>query len=121
MCHFDSAIRPKGSLVKTSVRMAESDFKANARRPTHSVHLWRFFHLTGRDWNDGDMNIHYAQAWSIAYFALKGSDKNFQKDYSKMFWELVKGRPVEEVVNEIFDDAKLDKYEEAWLKYWKNL
>jgi len=85
------------------------------------VEFSRFFHFTTRDWNAGDVNIHYAQAWSIAYFALKGGDKNFQKDYSKMFWELVKGRPAEEVVNEIFDEAKLDKYEEAWLKYWKNL
>ncbi|MCB9933982.1 MAG: tetratricopeptide repeat protein [Planctomycetes bacterium] len=90
-------------------------------RADQHVKFKTFFHFTTRDWNAGDVNVHYAQAWSIAYFALKGSDANFKKDYAKMFWELVKGRPAEEVVNEIFDEAKLEKYEQAWLKYWKNI
>lgn len=108
-------IRTRGDFYTRYERIKETI------RDGQHVKFKKFFHFTTSDWNEGDVNIHYAQAWSIAYFALKGGDKNFQKDYSKMFWELVKGRPVEEVVNEIFDEAKLDKYEEAWLKYWKNL
>ncbi|MCA8919404.1 MAG: tetratricopeptide repeat protein [Planctomycetes bacterium] len=79
----------------------------------------KFFRFTSRDWNSGDVNIHYAQAWSIAYFALQGTDSGFRKDYSKLFWELSKGRPVDEIVDELFPEDKLKRYEEAWLKYWK--
>lgn len=84
------------------------------------VQFRKFFRFTSRDWNSGDVNIHYAQAWSIAYFALKGKDDKFRKDYSKMFWELMKGRHVDEVVDEIFTDEKLDQYQASWLKYWKS-
>ena len=78
-----------------------------------------FFRFGPREWNAGDLNVHYAQAWSIAYFALQGGDKKFRKDYSKMFWELVKGRRADEIVDEIFSDKKLAVYEKSWLRYWK--
>ncbi|MBK8205180.1 MAG: tetratricopeptide repeat protein [Planctomycetes bacterium] len=80
----------------------------------------KFFKYTSRDWHGGDVNVHYAQAWSVAYFALKGNDAAFTKDYSKLFFELVKGRNVDEAVAEIFPDDKLDKYEQSWIKYWKS-
>jgi hypothetical protein len=83
------------------------------------VPFTKFFRYTVREWNEGDVNCNYAQAWSIAYFALQGKDEAFRKDYSRLFLELVKGRRIDELVDEIFPEEKLKKYEEAWLKYWK--
>jgi tetratricopeptide (TPR) repeat protein len=80
-----------------------------------------FFKYTPRDWHANDSDVCYSQAWSIAYFALKGSDANFKKDYASLFRELLRGRPNDEVVDEIFGDEKLKKYEDAWKKYWLNI
>ena len=81
----------------------------------------RFFRLSPEGWNAGDVDVNYAQAWSIAYYGLSGNNEAFKKDYAKFFFELVKGRNPEELVPEIFTDKKLDQYEKDWLAYWKNI
>lgn len=106
-------IRARGDTYTRYERIRES-----TREGKH-VPFTRFFKYTREEWDSGDINIHYAQAWSISYYALKGDNPAFTKDYSKLFWELVEGRHIDEVVAEIFPDDKLEKYEQAWLAYWK--
>lgn len=81
--------------------------------------LRNFFKFDTAQWNQGEVNHHYAQAWSIAYYALKGDNDAFRKDYSKLFLELVKGKRAQDLVPEIFPDKKLDELEKSWLAYWR--
>lgn len=108
-------IRVRGQHYTRYERIKET-IKQNGHIP-----FTRFFKYTQRDWHSGDVNIHYAQAWSIAYFGLKGNDANFKKDYARLFKALREGTPNDEAVDEIFGDDKLKKYEESWLKYWNNI
>lgn len=62
------------------------------------------------------------QAWSLAYFALRGDNPNFKKDYSKLFWECVKGKRSGKTRLKIFfTDAKVAEYDLAWRAYWKKM
>ncbi|MDC1141628.1 DUF1570 domain-containing protein [Planctomycetota bacterium] len=77
-----------------------------------------FFRFTDEDWYTGEVDDYYAQSWSIAYFALMGSDTGFKKAYATLFRELVKGRPASEIIDEVFPDKKLKAFEQSWLKFW---
>jgi len=78
-----------------------------------------FFKFDSKQWHAGDTNNYYAQAWSIAYYALKGDNDNFRKDYSKLFVELLKGKRLVDILPDVFPDKKLDELEKSWLAYWR--
>lgn len=86
------------------------------------ISLRSFLAFDDRKWNEvEDVGECYAQAWSLAYFALRGANAAFKKDYSKLFWECVKGRKWQDAAKEIFTEAKIAEYDLAWRAYWKKM
>ncbi|HRJ79184.1 MAG TPA: DUF1570 domain-containing protein [Planctomycetota bacterium] len=80
-----------------------------------------FFYYESREWNTDRVSLNYAQAWSIVYFALRGDNELFKKDFCKIFAELCKDRPAAEVIPEVIDDKSMAAYEAAWIAYWKRM
>ena len=80
-----------------------------------------FFYYESEQWSTERVNLNYAQAWSIVYFALKGENENFKKDFCKLFAEFCKDRNAAEVIPEVIDDKEMAAYEAAWIAYWKKM
>ncbi|MCC6575029.1 MAG: DUF1570 domain-containing protein [Planctomycetes bacterium] len=79
-----------------------------------------FFRWDREDWAPNS-SLGYMQGWSIAYYALKGDNDPFRKDFCKFFWECAKGKLAADVLPGIFTDQKLADYEKAWKAYWKKM
>lgn len=86
-----------------------------------SVPFRDFFRFDDTRWEAGDVLAHYAQAWAVCFYAMKGDNDAFRKDFRKLFQELVKGSPWLDAVNGIFTDEKLDAYEKQWKAYMDKL
>src|SRR5437762_10175269 len=71
-----------------------------------SVPFRDFFRFDHEKWSGGDVLAHYAQAWAVSYYAMKGDNEAFRKDFRKLFQELVKGTPWLDAVNGVFTDEK---------------
>lgn len=80
-----------------------------------------FFRTTPKEWHAGDKSLYYAQSWAVCYYAMRGTNAAFRKDFLAFFWGTTQGRPQKDLVDEFFPDAKLDAYEKAWLDYMKKL
>lgn len=80
-----------------------------------------FFYYESEQWSTERVSLNYAQAWSIVYFALKGENENFKKDFCKLFAEFCKDRKAAEVIPEVIDDKEMAAYEAAWIAYWKKM
>lgn len=85
------------------------------------VKFREFFKFGHDEWEGGDVLAHYAQAWAVVYYAMKGDNEAFRKDFRRLFQELLKGTPWKDAVDAVFPGAKLDEYEAAWIKYLEAL
>jgi tetratricopeptide (TPR) repeat protein len=108
-------VKERGRFLTRYERIRET-----VEKGTH-VPFRKFFRMDSTAWNAGDLNVHYAQAWAVAYFAFKGPNEEFRKDWCRLFRELVKGRKADEAVTELFPDAELDALEKQWLAYIRKL
>lgn len=85
------------------------------------VKFREFFRYDQEKWASGDVLVHYAQAWSIVYYAMKGNNPAFRKDFQKLLQEVLKGAEWKAAVGRVFPDAKLDEYEAGWKAYMGTL
>ncbi|MBI2922257.1 MAG: DUF1570 domain-containing protein [Planctomycetes bacterium] len=111
-----------GTLVKS-----RGDFVTRYERIKEVVTALRhvpfrdFFRCDGDKWEAGDVLAHYAQAWAVVYYALRGDNEAFRKDFRKLFAEIVKGTAWADAVKAVFPDGKLDEYEKKWISYIERL
>ncbi|MCA8911939.1 MAG: tetratricopeptide repeat protein [Planctomycetes bacterium] len=85
------------------------------------IPIKEFLHLTRDKWDAKDLDVAYAEAWSLAYYALKGNNSAFKKNYIKLFWGCVEGKNWQDLVDELFDEKDYEPLQAAWLKYMQNL
>ena len=79
------------------------------------------FRMTTAEWHKSDKNVLYAQSWSVVYYAMKGGNDAFKKDFQKFFKDLRDGRPWLDAVEQHFPEKKLDALEKQWLKFIREL
>ena len=107
-----------GQLVRTEGKFVSRFEKVkDLVKDGKHVPFREFFKFDNKKWNTGDTLAHYAQAWSVVYYAMRGDNAAFQKDFRNFFVELVKGTPWLDAVASIFPDAKLNAYESQWRVY----
>jgi tetratricopeptide (TPR) repeat protein len=80
-----------------------------------------FFKYEHEQWDKGDVLAHYAQAWAVVYYAMKGDNEALRKDFRKLLQELLKGTRWQDAMKAIFTDAKLDDYEAKWRAFMEKL
>ncbi len=83
------------------------------------VPFTKWFDADNRTWRSTNPSLAYAQAWSVTYYALKGGNSAFTKDYTRLFWACVEGKNVAQEIAEILPEKKLKQYEEQWIAWVK--
>jgi len=96
------------------------NIKEKVRKGTY-MKFREFFYVDSDQWHAGNKHNLYAQSWSVCYYALRGNNAAFRRDFLKLFWETAKNRPQKELIDEFFPPEKLDAYEKAWRAFMKKL
>ena len=127
----------KGKLPKLGVliRKHEADDKGFAEvsrftvirkhiRENSTIKLTDFFknYSTVEAWHQTkDDQLLYAQAWSLAYYAMRGDNDEFKKAYLAFISGLLKGEKSKDLLSKSFPKEKLKEYEKSWKIYFRKL
>lgn len=111
-----------GTLIREDGDFVTNFEQIRKRIENGSAYRWKeLFRITVPQWHAGDRHALYAQSWSIVYYAMKGNNEPFRRDFQKFFAEIRKGKPWREALELHLPEKKLDAYEVQWLEFMKKL
>ena len=109
-------VKKRGEQYMTRYQVIQELLQKGAAFPFRKL-----FRTTSDEWHAGDKGAYYAQSWAVCYYAFRGKNPQFTEDFLALFWGIVKGRPLEDLLKAHFPDEKLDAYEKQWREFIRKL